>query len=286
MKKACFLLSLIFVLVSSSSCTVLQWRKSDKEIQENFKDLKIDSKISYVKVDSLDLNVRIQEIKSDTKIINLVFIHGAPSSLSTWEGYLKDTSLIAMANMYAIDRPGYGYTNFGKEMATIDGQAKIFSAILKAKGLDNIIAIGSSYGGPIAARVGFLNANVKAVVMISPAIDPSIEKDFWVSRFTQWKLTRWLVPTAYRVAGDEKKIHAKELSLIETDWKKLTIPVLHIHGENDKIVPYENVYFSKNNFQNIDVISIPDKGHEISFKNVDLIIPHVIELIHQIKVAN
>jgi pimeloyl-ACP methyl ester carboxylesterase len=122
--------------------------------------------------------------------------------------------------------------------------------------------------------------------MISPAIDPTIEKDFWISRFTQWKLTRWLVPTAYRVAGDEKKIHAEELSLIERDWKNLTIPIVHIHGENDAIVPYENIYFSKSNFKNIKVVSMPEKGHEISFKNVDLIIPHLIELINQIKEDN
>lgn len=286
MKKIYFLLSLIFVFLTSSSCTVLQWRKSDNQIQEKFKNLKIESEISYFKVDSLDLNVRIQEIKSDGKNINLVFIHGAPSSLSTWEGYLTDTTLIETANMYAIDRPGYGYTNFGKELPPIDKQARILSAILNQKGLENIIAVGSSYGGPIAARIAFLNPNLKAVVMISPAIDPTIEKEFWVGRFTQWKLTRWLVPTAYRVAGDEKKIHAKELSLIENDWEKLTIPILHIHGENDNIVPYENIQFSKRMFQNIKVISIPEKGHEISFKNADLVIPYLIKLINQIEVEN
>jgi pimeloyl-ACP methyl ester carboxylesterase len=286
MKTIYFLLSLVFVILLSTSCSVLQWRKSDQEIQEKFKSSKINSDITYFKVDSLDLKVRIQKIKSEDKVFNLVFFHGAPSSLSAWEGYLTDTTLIPSANMYAFDRPGYGYTNFGKEMASIDKQAKMFAAILDVMDLDNIIAIGSSYGGPIAARVGHLNDNVKAIVMISPAIDPTIEKDFWISRFTQWKLTRWLVPTAYRVAGDEKKIHAEELSLIERDWKNLTIPIVHIHGENDAIVPYENIYFSKSNFKNIKVVSMPEKGHEISFKNVDLIIPHLIELINQIKEDN
>lgn len=283
MKKNWLLFSLLLIMLFSSSCSVLQWRKSDQEIQETFRNSKINSEISYFKVDSLDLAVRVQEIKSDTKEINLVFLHGAPSSLSTWEGYLTDTTLSKSATMYALDRPGYGYTNFGKEIASVNEQAKLFSSILKKKGLDNIIVVGSSYGGPIAARVAVLNPDVKGVVMISPAIDPSIEKDFWASRFTQWKLTRWMVPTAYRVAGDEKTIHAKELLLIKDDWGKLSIPVVHIHGESDSIVPYDNIYFSKNNFQNIELISVPEKGHEISYKNTELVIPSILKLIDQIE---
>ncbi|WP_229792637.1 alpha/beta fold hydrolase [Ulvibacter litoralis] len=272
--------------MSSTSCTVLQWRKSDQEIQKKFNHLEIESKISYVEVDSLDLKIRIQEIKSEGKNVNLVFIHGAPSSLSTWDGYLTDATLKATANMYAVDRPGYGYSNFGTPISSIDDQAQLMSAIINDKKLKNIIVIGSSYGGPIAARVGVLNANVKAVVMISPAIDPTNEKHIWASRFTQWKLTRWLVPTAYRVAGDEKKVHAKELSLIENDWKNLTIPILHIHGNTDNIVPYENIHYSEKTFQNIEVISISEKGHELAWKDSEFIINLITKRVLQIQKEN
>lgn len=284
MKNYFLRVSLVLICLSSFSCTVLQWRKSDQEIQQKFNDLKITSEISYFKVDSLNVNVRMQSIISaNGQLTNLVFFHGSPSSLSAWEGYLRDTTLREITNMHAIDRPGYGYSNFGDEMTSIDTQAQLMSAFINEKKLTNVIVIGSSYGGPLAARVGFLNANVKAVVMISPAIDPSKEKDIWASRFTQWKLTRWLVPTAYRVAGDEKVVHAKELASIAKDWKNLLIPVLHFHGDIDDIVPYENIYFSKENFQNIEIISIPEKGHEIAWKHKELIIPHIIQLIHQIQ---
>jgi pimeloyl-ACP methyl ester carboxylesterase len=149
--------------------------------------------------------------------------------------------------------------------------------------LKNVVAIGSSYGGPLAARVGYLNENVKAVVMISPAIDPDNEKDIWASRFTRWKLTRWLVPTGYRVAGDEKKVHVQELALIKEDWSKMTIPVYHFHGEVDDIVPYENIYFSQENFQNLSVITFPESGHEIAWKNPEWIIPYLIKLIESME---
>jgi len=58
------------------------------------------------------------------------------------------------------------------------------SALINEKKLTNVIVIGASYGGPLAARIGFLNNNVKVIVMISPAIDPNNEKDIWASRFT------------------------------------------------------------------------------------------------------
>lgn len=286
MKSFLLQLSLILICIISSSCTVLQWRKTDQEIQKKFKALKIVSKISYFKVDSLDLNIRIQSIESNKKNVNLIFFHGSPSSLSAWEGYLLDSTLKSTTNMHAIDRPGYGYSNFGKEITSIDAQAQIMSALINKKKLDNIIVVGSSYGGPLAARVGFLNTNVKAVVMISPAIDPDNEKDIWVSRFTQWKLTRWLVPTGYRVAGDEKHAHVKELQSIKNDWKSINIPILHFHGDIDDIVPYENINFSKENFHNIEIISVSGKGHEIAWKNPEIIIPHLLKLINLIQEDN
>lgn len=287
MKKWYVILFYITLCCTYASCTVLQWRNSDIEIKDKFKEFNTPTEINYFNVDSLNLKVRIQSVASEKNNINLVFFHGSPSSLSAWNGYLLDTTLIKTANMYAIDRPGYGYSNFGDEMTAIDTQAEIMHSIIEKYELDNVITIGSSYGGPLAARVGFLNKNVKAIVMISPAIDPENEKDVWGSRFTQWKLTRWIVPTSYRVAGDEKKVHAKELALIENDWKEIKIPVIHIHGDIDDLVPYkENIDFSIDNFKNIEVISIPDKGHEIAWKHKELIIPHLLKLINQIQENN
>ena len=283
MRNYLLVVLLLFLCLSSTSCTYLQWRHTDQEIQEKFKTLNVESELSYFKVDSLDLDIRIQSVGNLESNINLIFFHGSPSSLSAWDGYLLDSTLLGLTRMHAIDRPGYGYSNFGDEMTSIDAQAQIMSAVINTHKVDNVIAIGSSYGGPLAARIGLLNPRVKAVVMISPAIDPNNEKDIWASRFTQWKLTRWLVPTSYRVAGDEKTVHAAELALIEPDWKNLDIPVLHIHGDTDDIVPYENINFTKEIFRNIEVISIPEKGHEIAWKYPKIIIPHLLKRIQHIQ---
>lgn len=283
MTRPVFKVILFFIgLVSFPSCTSLQWRATDAEIQQNFAALNIPTTISYFEVDTLDLKVRVQHITQSDGDINFLFFHGSPSSLLAWNGYITDPVLIKMANLHAIDRPGYGYSNFGDEMPSITLQAKIMSGLIDEYKLKNVIAVGSSYGGPLVARMAVLNENIIAVVLISPAIDPNQEKKFWVSRLTQWWITRWLVPTSYRVAGDEKTVHAAELSKIEKDWDKVIVPVVHIHGDVDDIVPYGNVDYTAQKFKNIKIITIPDAGHEIAWGRPELIIPHLLELMEMI----
>lgn len=266
-----------------SSCTTLQWRSTDAEIKEHFSTLEVSAEVSYFAVDSLNLKVRLLQVTKEDKDMNILFFHGSPSSLSAWNSYLNDTILVCNANLYAVDRPGYGYSNFGEAMPSIEQQAEIMSALIDQYQLKNVIAVGSSYGGPLVARMAVLNPNIKAVVMISPAIDPKQEKKIWASRLTQWWLTRWLVPTGYRVAGDEKTVHAAELEKIEKDWDKVTVPVVHIHGDIDDIVPYGNVNYTIKKFSNIKIVTTPNTGHEVAWGRSELVKPYLLDLIKQLK---
>lgn len=285
-KRIIHLFGVILIIISSSSCTVLQWRSTDSEIYESFNTLNIPTKISYYALDSLDVKIRVQEITDVEHTANMIFLHGSPSSLSAWNGYLKDTVLTNKANLYAIDRPGYGYSNFGDEIISIKQQAKIISSLIDAYKLKNVIAVGSSYGGPLAARLAVINKNIKGVVMISPAIDPEQEKRVKGQKFTQYWLTRWLVPTGYRVAGDEKETHAEELSYLDADWSKVNVPVYHIHGDKDDLVPYGNINYAKTKFKTINSITIPNTGHEIAWARPELIKPYLYQLIEALKEKN
>lgn len=202
--------------------------------------------------------------------------------MSAWNGYLKDSTLIKKANLHAVDRPGYGYSNFGKELPEIAPQAQLMSNLIDKYGWENVITIGSSYGGPLAARVAAINSRVKGVIMVSPAIDPDQEQDVWGSRLTQWWGTRWLVPRGYRVAGDEKTIHAVEMAKIDPEWNRVKVPVIHIHGNADDLVPYTNINYSKKKFTSLEVITIPNKGHEIAWAHPELILPYVYKMIEEI----
>lgn len=274
---------LLFIILGCSSCSILQWRSSDQKIKERFLAAEIPTEISYFKIDSLDLNIRLQAVKSDTASHTILFLHGSPSSLSAWNKYLLNDSLRQRANLYAVDRPGYGYSNFGNEITSIELQAEIMSALITNYQLENVIVVGASYGGPVAARIAVINKNIKGVVMISPAIDPQLEKHIKGVKWTQYWLTGWLVPTGYRVAGDEKTTHAAELAKIEDGWANVSVPIIHIHGNKDELVPYGNVHYSQKQFSNITIITTPNTGHEISWKRPELILPHLFSLMDTIQ---
>ena len=274
-----FLLGILFL----SSCKSLQYRLPDEAIYSAFAKADIPTSISYVEIDSLDLKVRVQSVTQGIEDYNLVFLHGSPSSLTAWQAYLKDSTLRHTVKLHAIDRPGYGYSNFGKQMTSIDTQTKVISEVINQLNLKNVIAIGTSYGGPVAARLPIENDHIKAVVMVSPAIDPDNEKRVWQSDFTQWWLTRWLVPTGYRVAGDEKTVHAQELSVIEKDWSQVNVPVMHIHGVRDELVPFINVAYSQSVFSNVEVVPISGLGHEIAWARPELVIPYLLEMVKKLK---
>lgn len=280
MRLLYFTLSVLFFL---TSCSRLQWRDTDTEIYNAFAKADIPTTISHIEIDSLDLSVRIQSVEEGDSRVNLLFIHGSPSSLSAWNKYLKDTTLIHKVSLHAIDRPGYGYSNFGKAMTSIDTQAKVISAVINEKNLENVITIGSSYGGPLAARLAVENERVAGIIMISPAIDPQNEQRIWQSDFTQFWLTRWLVPTGYRVAGDEKTLHAKELALLENDWSKVEVPVMHIHGDKDELVPLINIDYSRSVFSDVEVFIKPGTGHEIAWARPELVKPHIFKMIEKVR---
>ena len=277
-----FLLKCVIGLLlcfSVSSCSSLQYRQTDAELKNQFTAKNSTISIDYYVDEDSDLRIRSLKTEKPDNKITLVFLHGSPSSLSAWNGYLKDTILQNKANLYAIDRPGYGYSGFGKALISIEEQGKVLSNLINHYQLKSVIVVGTSYGGPVAARIAAINDNVKGVVLLSPAIDPNQEKYIWQSKFTQWWLTRWLVPTGYRVAGDEKITHAIELEKLEKDWDKVKVPVVHIHGDTDDIVPFGNINYTKRVFENSSIIVIPNKGHEIAYRDAHLIKPYLFELI-------
>ena len=88
-----------------------------------------------------------------------------------------------------------------------------------------MILVGHSYGGPIAAYTSLKMPKVKSVLMLAPAIDSASEKVFKIAHVAKWKLTKWMVPAAFRVAGDEKFAHIEELQKLKNIWKEIKVPV-------------------------------------------------------------
>ena len=274
------LVFILFIVIVSSCMT---FRQSDKKTIASFEENNIEAEIHHVKYNSRPIRYIESGFEKDKDNL-IVFIHGAPGSSRDLLSYLYDSSLLSVARMISIDRPGYGYSGYGEAVTSIEQQSLIINELIGGVSEKNIILVGHSFGGPIAAKASVLNKAIDAVVMLAPVNDPYNEKMFWVSYLGKWKITRWMVSDALKVATDEKFTHADELLLMQEDWNKINVPVLHIHGHKDWLAPLSNVEWSRQNIAKEQLILLedPELDHFIPFTQKSLVVNELIKLINSL----
>jgi len=278
------LLFLLLIGVTFSSC--FRFRTSDRKTYKIFKEKEAKVTIKRYELQTVDYPIRLVSGAFDqTKKTAIFFIHGAPGASDNYYDYLQDTVLLKKANLYSIDRPGYGYSNFGKSETSIETQTKVVAELIDSLPEQNVIVLGHSYGGPIAAYSSLFSSKIKSVLMLAPAIDPENEKIFWIAKFGKWKLTKWSVPGAMAVAGDEKFSHIEELDKLKDRWKQIKVPVIHVHGTKDIIVPFENLQFSVEQFnpQYLDTIVLKNENHFLPWSHYDFVKKQLLQLIKKVQ---
>ncbi len=204
----------------------------------------------------------------------LILLHGAPGSWHLNRKLLKDSILRAHFHLIAIDRPGYGRSDCGQAVTSIKKQAEAIVAVINRLGNPAVFLMGRSYGCPVAAAVAMSNpALVKGLVLVSPAVDPDLEKFWWFSPLGKWELARRLQPLAVNSATDEKYGHVQALREIAGGWSRLSCPVVAFVGLEDWIVKPENASFLEKQVPKslLELNLMPGYDHFIADKNPILI---------------
>lgn len=269
-KRYLFIFLLISILLLANAC--LTMRTSDKKISKEYREINQNPVINYHRYKTKKLRYLLAK-KYDKDLPNILFVHGAPGSLDNFHSYLQDTILQQKANLISVDRLGYGYSHFGQSETSITNQANALIDLTKTFENKNTILVGWSYGGPIIVNMAMQQTNFKHLVLLAPAISPKDEKHFWLGNFAKWKITKWVVPSTFVVAEDEKLAHAKELEKMEKDWQKIKTPITYFHGTKDKLVPYINMDYAKSKLSNdiLKCVTIKDGNHFIPFKEYETI---------------
>lgn len=281
--RAGAILLLLFLIASVIFTSCMTFRKSDSNSLAYFKEKKVAVQIHRKKV--VDREVRYLDANQlGPQAPLILFVHGAPGSASEFYTYLSDTVLLKKAHLAAIDRPGYGYSTYGKSEISIEKQAAAICAVVEDfPQASKIILVGHSYGGPIIAKCAMLHPDkFSAIMMLAPVNDPETEKIFWFAHFSKWKLTRWMMSRALRVSGDEKFAHPKELRKMQGDWNQINIPVVHIHGAEDKMLaPAGNIEFSKTHIRPevLKLLVLPKAGHLIPFSDYEVVQKELLNLL-------
>ncbi len=265
------------LILSLPSC--LQWRHSDKEMARLFREAQVPLAVHHIKTPNG--NLRYVEVRDSISIIrsgditrtNVLLIHGAPSSLRIWMSYLTDTALTHHVNLYAMDRPGYGYSDFGRADTSILSQADAMISILD-RHPGPWVVFGSSYGGPIAAVLAARRPDkVRAMLLTSPSLAPGEEKIYPISYTVRRKALGWFFPAIFRVANAEKLSHKNALAEAVPYYAQVLAPVTYIHGGQDSLIYPSNAAFAKKTFTGttIKFIRLENRPHFFTYTEQPLI---------------
>jgi len=260
---------LILLLLLFLIDRLVQFRMDDKELTDYFHKRNIPAHIDYYKARGRD--IRYVEVGNDTSKPAILFIHGAPSSLSYWKAYLSDSGLRSRANIYALDRPGYGYSGLADPMPDIEAQAAVIRPILDSlhHAHHPIVVVGVSYGAPIACRLTMDYPElVDGLVLTGPAIAPGQERYFWFTNIIESPLIHWTIPRMLQSANQEKIHHKEELTKMLPLWPRIHVPVTYLQGANDELIYTSNADFARTHLTNVpslDIQMIPGRGHLIAF---------------------
>jgi len=131
-------------------------RTSTKSIVKDFEKKGMTPVIKTIAFEGNTLRYLISDVFDEEKP-TIIFVHGAPGSLSDFNSYLQDPALREMANLIAIDRLGYGFSNFGKAEVLISKQTESIEKLTDLFDKKRPILFGWSFGGPIVGEMGIRN---------------------------------------------------------------------------------------------------------------------------------
>ncbi len=221
----------------------------------------------------------------DSALPVVLFVHGAPSSLSFFSDFFKDTMLLNRAQLVAVDRPGYGFSDFGRVETSIIRQAEYLQPLIdRYKKAPYLMIVGSSYGGSVSARLAMNNPDwVDHVVFVSSALGPGLERTYPISYFADSPLIRWGVPPLLRLANDEKLAHRKALEAILPDWPKIRASITMLHGQLDELVYPTNISFAQQHLVNAKVkqFLLPENRHDIVFNKREYMTQIILDILNR-----
>lgn len=264
-------------VVMSQSC--MRMRYSAKETKQFFTESGTQFQDKYLTIDGHQIHY-IQT--GDGAKPTLFFIHGSPGSWNAYKDYLKDTLLLKKYRMIAIDRPGFGYSDFGMAENLAVQSKYIAQFIAKMSNQKEVVLIGHSMGGPVVAQLAADYPNrYQHLVILAGSLDPAAEKpEKWRTVILSPPL-RYLIPGALRPSNDELWWLKEDLIALKPKLPKITSGVTIIHGTKDDLVPFSNVAFMKENFSNaasLNAIVIENANHFIPWSHYDIVRDAVLKL--------
>lgn len=242
----------------------MKYRITDNKAKEKFSKEGVTLVTDSIKVD--DFEIHYAKTGNDT-FPTLFFVHGSPDSWIRYEKFMKDKDLLTKYRMISIDRPGFGYSQFG-DAKNLEEQSKLISQFVRSiKNSKPIYAVGHSYGGPVIVKLQVDNQDLfDGLVLLAASVDPNEEKPEKWRYIMKIPPLNYFLPGAFRPSNTELVYLKKDLKELDKEWEKIACPVWIIHGDKDTYVPVANVNYAKKKLtkaRSVEVKILPGADHFI-----------------------
>lgn len=260
----------------------VEFRSSDDDLTVEFNSLAIHSEIKRYRIDRRTIRY-VEFGKKELPVT--ILVHGAPSSLSFFKSIYTDTTVLNHTRLVGVDRPGYGYSDFGKPVTSITDQARLLQPLLNyyTRNGSRVVLAASSYGGPIVAKLAMDNPEkVSGILFVSSSLAPGEEYTYPISYLIDHKWIKWMFPTLLQVANDEKLHHRKALAEIQDGWNNIRSRIIVLHGKADQLVYFSNALYARDhliNARTFKLIPLEGIGHSIFWDRPELVKKSILELV-------
>ena len=276
------LIGYIILFVTSqilSSC--LTFKVSQKDINEKFMGYQMKPVQHQMEVQYIKMNYA--EIGSDSLPV-VFFVHGSPGSWGGFIDFMKDTVLLKKVKMVAVDRIGFGNSDFGNAEKSLVVQAELLKPIVAKfkKTGKKIILIGHSLGGPIIARMAMDYPElIDNLIIVAGSIAPDLEpNEKWFRIPMGFMPISILIPASFRASNHEILYLKPELEKMLPLWKNIRQPVIVIQGGKDMFVSPKNADFAEKmlvNAKSLKIVRIDTMNHFVPWSHPQLIKNAILE---------
>ena len=260
----------LLVWMLFAQCFIMRNRISDKKAYRIFAHKNTSLKIYDTLINDRHVHYAVSGCDS---LPTLVFIHGSPGSWMNYMMYMYNHALQQKFRMVSIDRPGFGYSNFGKALS-LQAQCKLMLPVLQSLQTEMPMYVcGHSMGAPVVVQLAAESPTLfTTAVIVAGSIDVQQEKKETWRTIMKNKPLYWLLPGAFGPSNTELLYLKKDLLPLQNQFSKIICKVQFVHGSKDTWVPIANMAYGKKmlvNAKSVSTDTIVNADHQIPWKNKD-----------------
>jgi pimeloyl-ACP methyl ester carboxylesterase len=267
-KVAAIVLAVLISWTILAQTLIFENRWSDAKSYRVFKAKGVPLQIFDTTINNRHLHYAVSGADS---LPTLVFIHGSPGSWMNYMKFMWDSAMQKKFRMVSIDRPGFGYSDFGKAMHLSEQAELILPVLQKLKTGKPMILCGHSIGGPLVVQMAAMDTNLFSDIIITGgSIDHHQEVEENWRNVMAVKPLYWLLPGAFGPSNKELLLLKDDLIAMEKTFEKVQCNIHFIHGDKDTWVPIANIAYGMEKCINASSISsdtLIGAGHQIPWAN-------------------